>query len=725
MLYEMALTIGSHDRLQPLLKNALKSFLYYTEAGCGLIFSNEKILFDPNKIDASKEIEFTLNIAIGDHRIISLAGMPFKLPARVMKKQCAKKDLDLIEKKLRITDKKYKDIINLEIPGMGVLILLFREKINSAEKLHEIFRPVMANLAKSMQLCINNESFLNRLISEREEAQTALFHEKERAVTALGSISDGVITTDTRNIVTYINPVAQALCLTETPIKIYYTLISEIFRPIQGKTGKKILPVAEACVKEGRQLEFTENIYLKNNKKRIPIECFASPMHDKDKKIIGAVIVIRDVSKARSLMRELSWMASHDFLTGLVNRKEFEKRLEDLLNYAKKTNTSHGLLYLDLDQFKLVNDSLGHSAGDDLLKKLTSILYNGLDRVHTIARLGGDEFGILLVDKNLNELQEMALHLTQLVKKFRFQWNNKTFEIGVSIGIVEINKESPELSMLLGIADMACYAAKSGGRNGYHVSSKKDKISEESLKEFEIVSKVKRAIENNEFRLFCQPIVPVNIENNGSKHYEILLRMKNEDIGAVEIVSAAEKHGLMPEIDKWVIQNTFKEYSKMGRGAKFSINISGSTLNHENLAGFIRNSVKEFNVNPEDFCFEITETNAVQNLSRTRYLINELKLLGFEFSLDDFGSGISSFTYLKNLPVDYLKIDGSFVVEMLHNPIDYAVVKAVKSIGEALGIKVIAEYAQSKKIIDKLREIGVDYIQGNAISEPFSIESIL
>lgn len=429
----------------------------------------------------------------------------------------------------------------------------------------------------------------------------------------------------------------------------------------------------------------------------------------------------------------LSYQAAHDTLTGLPNRREFEVRLERALAGAREQNQSHTLCYLDLDQFKVVNDTCGHSAGDELLRQLAVLLQAKLRDRDTLARLGGDEFGVLLENCGLEQAQPIAEVLRQMVKEFRFVWHDKSFVIGVSIGLVSITAESENLSSLLSSADAACYTAKDRGRNRVHVYQLEDVDLVKRHGEMQWVTRITRAMEENRLRLFVQPILPLFPDAEADVHYEILLRMLDDNAELVlpmAFIPAAERYNLMPSIDRWVVSAAFSTFHQLfphSNGGKSicTVNLSGHTLCDEYFLDFIE---RQFTINKIPYaaiCFEITETAAITNLTEAIEFIRILKTKGCKFSLDDFGSGLSSFTYLKNLPVDYLKIDGAFVKDMETDPIDRAMVEAINHIGHVMGLKTIAEFVESEVILDHLKQIHVDYVQGDWLQEPHPLASLL
>lgn len=425
----------------------------------------------------------------------------------------------------------------------------------------------------------------------------------------------------------------------------------------------------------------------------------------------------------------LSYQATHDALTGLVNRREFERRLDKALWSAREEGRVHALCYLDLDQFKIVNDTCGHVAGDELLRQLTVLLQSKVRDADTLARLGGDEFGVLLDNCPLEQAKIVADLLRQTVKDFHFVWQEKSFVIGVSIGLVPINQDAGSLDVVLSCADAACYAAKDLGRNRVHLYRAEDGDLVQRQGEMDWVARITQAIEENRFRLYYQTIMPLQDEAHEGKHFEILLRLiddHGDTVPPMAFIPAAERYNLMPSIDRWVVSTAFGQYWKIfpeckemeGARHTCTVNLSGPSLCDEYFLEFIKRQFVLYKVPYEHICFEITETAAITNLSKATNFISELRSHGCRFSLDDFGSGLSSFTYLKNMQVDYLKIDGSFVRDMVGDPMDAAMVSSINQVGHVMGLKTIAEFVENEAVLVKLREMGVDFAQGYCIEHP-------
>jgi diguanylate cyclase (GGDEF)-like protein len=435
------------------------------------------------------------------------------------------------------------------------------------------------------------------------------------------------------------------------------------------------------------------------------------------------VLVFRDVSHAQKMAMEMRYQATHDALTGLINRHEFERRLKQVLERDKGAD-EHTLLYLDLDQFKIVNDTCGHLAGDELLKQLTCLLQAKLRKDDTLARLGGDEFGLLLEKCPRGSAFRLAEVLRQTVQEFRFVWEERVFSLGISIGLATFSGSEQTFSDVLRMADTACFLAKDNGRNRVQLYASDDKNLEKRRGEMGWVERLHKALDKQRFVLYSQKILPLSAPSSAN-HYEILLRMKGENgelVPPMAFIPAAERYGLMPQIDRWVIANAFAQYAsyhpRNSTKDTCTINLSGASICDEHLYDFVVDQFRQSRADPAGICFEITETTAIANLTQAAALIRKLKELGCRFSLDDFGSGMSSYTYLKHLLVDYLKIDGAFIKGMISDPIDHAMVEAINHIGHVMKIQTIAEWVEEESFLEALRKIGVDYAQGYAIEEP-------
>lgn len=444
---------------------------------------------------------------------------------------------------------------------------------------------------------------------------------------------------------------------------------------------------------------------------------------DTDGQILQSYCILHDITEARRLSEQLIYQANHDSLTGLVNRAEFERRLKRVIGTARADRSEHAVCYMDLDQFKVINDTCGHLAGDELLRQVAILLQSQIRKRDTLARLGGDEFGILMEHCSIQDAIRVAEAIRKTVSDFRFVWQERNFSIGVSIGVVPVNTAAVNRDELLKQADAACYMAKEKGRNRIHVYHLDDAELAKRQGEMQWISRIHYALEKDDFRLYVQPIIPINAE--GKEHCELLLRMRDEAGDMIlpgAFLSAAGRYNLSPKIDRWVIKKAFQWLAGQPQSErKFSlcaINISSHSLGDEDLLEFIMHQFQSTDVQPEEICFEITETAAISNLAHATGFINALKSQGCQISLDDFGSGFSSFTYLKNLPVDFLKIDGTLIKDIQDDPVDLAIVKSINEIGRLMGIKTIAEFVENEETLKKLREMGVDYAQGFILGRP-------
>jgi diguanylate cyclase (GGDEF)-like protein/PAS domain S-box-containing protein len=561
-------------------------------------------------------------------------------------------------------------------------------------------------------------------ITERKLYEEALFREKESAQITLQSIGDGVITTDAKGVIDYLNPVAEALTgwrLEDSQGR----AIEEIFRAFHEETCEPLENPLAVAIRRTRSIKSVRPMLLiRRDGNEIYVESTASPIRDGSGAVSGGVLVFHDVSEARELNRRLSYHASHDVLTGLVNRREFENRMERALKSAKAHETSYALCCLDLDQFKIVNDTCGHSAGDALLGQVGALLKSKVRWRDTLARLGGDEFGILLESCSLDEAMRTAESLREAVRNFKFTWEERTFRLGASIGVVPISADNADVASVLSAADSACQAAKEAGRNRVHSFEENDIDLMRRRREMQWAARINNALEEGRFELFRQSILPLQQAETGA-HYELLLRMRDEAgkiVAPYDFITAAERYGITPSIDRWVIENAFRwlvsEADEREKLAMCSINLSGQSLGDDKFLPYVIDQFHRSGLDATKICFEITETAAIASFSQANRFIQALKELGCKFALDDFGTGLSSFGYLKHFPVDFLKIDGSFVKEILHDPIDREMVRSINEIGHLTGKQTIAEFAENVDIINMLRTLGVDYAQGYGVSQP-------
>jgi diguanylate cyclase (GGDEF)-like protein/PAS domain S-box-containing protein len=563
-------------------------------------------------------------------------------------------------------------------------------------------------------------------ITERKLYEEALFREKESAQITLQSIGDGVVTTDANSVIDYINPIAEDL----TGWRLEDAMgrpIDDVFRAFHEETCEPLENPLTMAVRRIRPIKSVRPMLLiRRDGNELYVESTAAPIRDGGGKVCGGVLIFHDVSESRELNRRLSYHASHDILTGLVNRREFENRLERALKSAKARESSYALCYLDIDQFKIINDTCGHSAGDALLGQIGALLKSKVRWRDTLSRLGGDEFGVLLESCSLDEAMRTAETLREAVRNFRFTWEDRVFRLGASIGVVPITADNEDVASIVSAADSACAAAKEAGRNRVHSFAENDIELMRRRREMQWAARINSALEEGRFELYRMTIQPLQSTSQlTGAHYELLLRMRDENgrmISPDNFIAAAERYGITPNIDRWVIENAFRwlvsEADERERLSMCSINLSGQSLGDDKFLPFVIEQFGKSGIDASKICFEITETAAVASFSQANRFIQALKELGCKFALDDFGTGLSSFGYLKHFPVDFLKIDGSFVREILHDPIDREMVRSINEIGHLTGKQTIAEFAENAEIIQMLTSLGVDYAQGYGVAQP-------
>jgi len=593
-------------------------------------------------------------------------------------------------------------------------------KVNGSREIYALSESVNA-LCRSM---LENK----RHTEELEWARLALFDAKERAEITLHSIGDAVITTDAEENVEYMNPVAEEL--TGWSMQEAKGLpFSSVVMVVQEGSRKHVTNLVRTALEQGEVAKMDGNILLvARNGGEYSIEESGAPIRAHDGDIMGAVVVFRNVTSSRNLTKKIQHQAAHDALTGLVNRTEFERLLQHTLDHATQQKRQCALLYCDLDQFKVVNDTCGRAAGDSLLKQLASILSGQLREIDTFGRLGGDEFGVIMLDCEPSGAIKVAEKLREITGEFRFLWQQKTFAIGVSIGVVFISDHFTTTDALLQAADEACYAAKEAGRNRIHVYEPNDDALERRRGEMRWVARLHAALEEDRFRLYAQTIQGVGSNAEPGLHYEVLIRMVDEQGELVppgNFVPAAERYGIMPSIDRWVVRNVINWLSTQQRHLDqllfCSINLSAPTLSDPEFPQFIKDLIETSGIPSEKLCFEITETSAISNFNQALKLISVLKEKNCLFALDDFGSGMSSFGYLKNLPVDFLKIEGSFVREIVSDNTSMALVRSINDIGHVMGKKTIAEFVEDDAVLEMVTKLGIDYAQGYGISKPMPL----
>jgi diguanylate cyclase (GGDEF)-like protein/PAS domain S-box-containing protein len=564
------------------------------------------------------------------------------------------------------------------------------------------------------------------VLRNTSRTELLLLLEKSSSVATLRSLGEGVIRTDVRGRISYINSVASSLT-GRTLREANGRRLPDVFKLLDAGGRRLHDNPALIAIDQDRGIESSGQLTLESSTgDQSPIEYTVTPIRDQAHRASGAVLVFRNLTEIRRMANQLAYQATHDPLTGLVNRYEFERRMEAALDSARDQKRRHTLLYLDLDQFQVINNISGHLAGDELLKRIAARLHDNTCKTDTLARLGGDEFGVLLIDCAPGEALPIAHALRREVTGLKFSWDGKPFDISVSIGMVEVSSRSGSSAELLSAADNACYLAKDLGRNRIQLYKLDDAAVLRRQGEMRWLPRIRAALEHDHFRLFHQRIVSL-APSFHEQHCEILLRLVDGGDEKVVLpgafIPAAERYNLMHEIDRWVITAAFQflashpDYLSDPRQL-WTINLSGQTICDAEFLSFVVSRFREHAIPPDRICFEITETTAVRNLTQASELMRALRAMGCRFALDDFGSGLSSFNYLKHLKADFLKIDGSFIRDMLTDSTDCAMVESINQIGQLMGLRTIAEFVENEDILLRLRALRVDFAQGTGVHMP-------
>ena len=547
-------------------------------------------------------------------------------------------------------------------------------------------------------------------------------------VFALQSLAEAIVATNLEGHLTYLNPAAEKL-LGIGRAQALGRQLEEIVG-LMDQNDRKLLadPVREALGGgNGNPHDLSRRAVLlgKASGEERAIELAASPIRDQAGEVTGAVVLLHDVTELRGLHRQMSYQATHDALTGLVNRREFERRMEEAADVARRGEATHMLCYLDLDRFKIVNDSSGHLAGDSMLREVAKLLRDAVRDSDTVARLGGDEFGMLLVGCPLDKARQIADDVCRSVAQYQFVWHDRVFNIGVSVGLIEIGREAGSVEQLLAAADSACYVAKKEGAGRVSVYSARDEALARNSGEIEWLQKLQGAIRDERFTLYYQPIVAAYGGDTDGPSMEVLLRMLDEtgqEIQPGDFVPSAERFRLMVSVDRWVVQTTLQALSRnafqLARDRSVAINISGQTLGDPQFLEFVVELLDSTGVSPEQVCFEISESAVIGNPEHARRFVGVLHGMGCKFTIDDFGSGVGSFSSLKNLELDYLKLDGSFMRNLSRDSVNQTMVTAMIKLARTLNFKIIAEQVEDSAALDAARKMGVDYVQGFVIARP-------
>ncbi len=606
-----------------------------------------------------------------------------------------------------------------------------RAGLAAPERLEAELRPAAGRTARlefSFAL-ISYEGQPALLVTAVEMTGTAAAEESRRgqgtAWEALEALGEGVLTTDVEGRIVYVNKSGEALIGKPAADALGKTLLEVIDLVDEGERKSLGDPVRQ-CLSTGGRVHIGRRgmVLSGNGDGERSIELAVAPLRDAAGDLSGTVITLRDVSDLRGLTRQMSYQASHDALTGLVNRREFERRLEEALESAHGAGQRGVLCYLDLDRFKAVNDECGHAAGDGMLREVSALLKDAVRDSDTVGRLGGDEFGMLLVGCPLEKARQIADDVVRAVADYRFVWKDKIFNIGVSVGLVEISRESGSLEDLLGAADSACYVAKKQGGH-VQVYSARDEAAARGRGEIHWLQQLQGALKEGRFELHAQPIVAVDPAGVSGPGLEVLLRMRDENgvmVTPAEFMRAAERYRLMPHVDRWVVQTAL---AALGRGAvrlppgrSLCINLSGQTLGDAGFLEFVVDCLDRTAVAPDRVCFEVTENSVITNIEHARRFIGVLHGMGCQFALDDFGRGLSSFANLKNLSLDYLKIDGYFIRNLASDTVNQAMVTAMIKLARSLNFRVIAEHVEDMSALDSARRMGVDFVQGYQVGRP-------
>jgi diguanylate cyclase (GGDEF)-like protein/PAS domain S-box-containing protein len=560
----------------------------------------------------------------------------------------------------------------------------------------------------------------------RTTASTAVTRVRPTAWETLDSIGEGVITTDAGGHIDYMNQAAEQLMGVAAPDALG-KLITEIIALVDENDRRSLGDPVKQCLASKTRVSVGRRglMVSRSGETERSVELSASPLKNQRSEVVGAVVVVRDVSEMRGLTQQMSYQASHDALTGLANRREFERRVQESLESARSNSARHALCYLDLDRFKAVNDSCGHAAGDSMLREVAALIKDTVRDSDTVGRLGGDEFGLLLAGCPLEKARQIADDVVQKVNDYRFVWKDKIFTIGVSVGLVEVSSESGALEEVISAADSACYVAKKQG-NHVHVYSSRDEAAARHRGEIQWLQKLQSALKDGRFELLMQPIVATSSTTGDGPAFEVLLRLQDDAVpGGIppsEFLRAAERYRLMGEVDRWVVQNAFTALGRGGIrlpvGRSLAINLSGQTLGDPQFLEFVVDCLDRTGVSPHQICFEVTENSVITNMEHSRRFIGVLHGMGCHFALDDFGRGLSSFGNLKNLALDYLKIDGSFISNLAADTVNQALVAAMIKLARTLKFKVVAEHVEDMGALEAAKRMGVDFVQGYQLGRP-------
>lgn len=568
-----------------------------------------------------------------------------------------------------------------------------------------------------------------RDVSHRKSLEVSLSRSKRQAQYTLESIAEGVITTDNDGRIDYMNRAAEALIGTNRDAAASHR-VGELFTLVDDADRRSLGDPIERCLAIRRRVNMGRRAVLvtPDGEHEHSVEVTASPVRGPGSSIVGTVVVIHDVSELRGLTRQMSYQATHDPLTGLINRREFERRLDEALDTAQVEEVVHMLFYMDLDRFKAVNDSCGHIAGDNMLREAAALIKDQVRDSDFVGRLGGDEFGALLIGCPIDKARQIAQDVCNAIAEYRFVWTDKIFDIGISIGLVEIGRTSGSLQDLMSAADSACYVAKQQGRGQVHVYSARDEALARERGDVQWLRALQTALHEDSFELAVQPILSLHSSADSGPAVEVLIRLPDErgrSGTSAEFLKPAERYQLMPQIDRWVINAALVAIAnaeiKLPRHRSVAVNVSGQTLGDEAFLSFVVDAFDRTGVVPTAVCFEVTEQAILSNVQHAQRFIEVLHGIGCEFSLDDFGSGLGSFSSLKQLPIDYLKIDGTYTRNLKSDRVNQEMVCAMIKLARTMEFRVVAEQVEQQQDFDWLRDIGVDFVQGNVVDAPTTL----
>ena len=565
-----------------------------------------------------------------------------------------------------------------------------------------------------------------RDVSHRKSLEVSLSRSKRQAQYILESISEGVITTNNDGHIDYMNLSAETLTGTKRDDAIGHR-VGELFSLVDDADRRPLGDPVERCLAMRRRVNMGRRAVMvsTDGEHEHSVEITASPVRGPGNSISGAVVVFHDVSELRGLTRKMSYQATHDPLTGLINRREFERRLDEAMDSAHAEEAVHMLFYMDLDRFKAVNDTCGHLAGDNMLREVAALIKNEVRDSDFVGRLGGDEFGALLIGCPIEKARQIASDICNAVADYRFVWKDKIFNIGISIGLVEISHASGTLQDVMSAADSACYMAKQQGRGQVHIYSAREEVIARERGDIQWLRQLQTALHEDGFVLAVQPIIAMSGTMETGPSAEVLVRLTDErgkTTESAEFLRPAERYQMMPQIDRWVINSSLAAIAsgeiKLTAQRSCAINLSSQTLGDEAFLAFVVDTLDRSGVQPSSICFEVTEAAILSNVQHAQRFIEVLHGIGCEFSLDDFGSGLGSFSSLKHLPIDYLKIDGTYTRNLRTDLVNQEMVSAMINLARTMQFRVVAEQVEHQEDFDWLRKVGIDFVQGHFIEAP-------